>query len=223
MIGAVSGMLVADIPVDPSSPEAKELIERELAKPEYQAAKPTWFDIASKAVSDWIGSLFQGPSGDAGPVLLIVVVLIIAGLIVAAFFIFGRPRLNRRTASARRSVFGADDLRTAAELRASAAAAARSQNWVLAIEESFRALAQGLDERTVVTISPGTTAREFALLAAAAVPPERERLLDAARVFDGVRYLDRPGTESQYQQLVALDTSLQSARVDLTPVGAAAL
>jgi len=223
MIRVVTGMFGADIPVDPTSPEAKDLIGQELAKPEYQAAKPTWFDIASKAVLDWFGSLFRGPGGDAGPVLLIVVVLLIAALIVAAFFIFGRPRLNRRTADGRRTVFGTDDQRSAAELRTSASAAARSGDWVLAIEELFRALAQGLDERTIVTISPGTTATEFAALAAAAIPTARERLLAAARVFDGVRYLDRPGTESQYQQLVALDADLQSAVADPTPVGATAL
>jgi hypothetical protein len=219
MIGVVAGMLGADIPVDPSSPEARDLIGQELAKPEYQAAKPTWFDLASKAVADWFGSLFQGPAGDAGPVLLIVVLLLIAGLIVAAFFIFDRPRLNRRTAKGRRGVFGTEDQRTATELRASAAAAARAEDWVLAIEELFRALAQGLDERTIVTISPGTTATEFATLAAAAMPSERERLLGAARIFDGVRYLGRPGTASHFQMLVALDSDLQAAKADLSPLG----
>ncbi len=74
-----------DIPVDPSSPQAQEWIREELAKPEYQAAKPTWFDIAAKAVQDWIESLLQGPTGDAGPVLLLVVVLVIAALIVCLF------------------------------------------------------------------------------------------------------------------------------------------
>ncbi|MFF1878043.1 DUF4129 domain-containing protein [Leifsonia sp. NPDC058230] len=205
------GVVPVDVPVDPSSPEAQRWIVGELAKPEYQAAKPTWFDIASKAVLDWLDSLFQGPGGSAGPVLLAVIVLLVAGLIVAAFFIFGRPRLNRRGAKDR-SVFGSDDTRTASELRASAAAAARLSDWVVAIEELFRAIAQGLDERTIVTVTPGTTAAEFANLAAAALPHERERLIAAARVFDGVRYLDRPGTESQYQQLVALDTSIQQSK-----------
>ncbi len=76
-----------DVPVDPSSPQAQDWLRNELAKPEYQAAKPTWFDLASKAVQDWLGSLFNGPTGDAGPVLLLVVVLVVAALIVAAFLI----------------------------------------------------------------------------------------------------------------------------------------
>jgi hypothetical protein len=211
MILALAGTAAFHVPVNPDAPEAQRWIESELAKPEYQAAKPTWFDIASKAVIDWIGSLFQGPGGNAGPVLLTVIVLLVAGLIVAAFFIFGRPRLNRR-AAANRSVFGPDDTRTAAELRGSAATAARTGEWVVAIEEQFRAIAQSLDERTIVTVSPGTTATEFAALAAAAVPAERESLVAAARIFDGVRYLDRPGTESHYQQLVALDASLLQAK-----------
>lgn len=200
-----------DIPVDPSAPEAQDWIRQELAKPEYQAARPTWFDIASKAVQDWIGSLLNGPTGDAGPVLLAVVVVIVLGLIVAAFLIFGRPRVNRR-AGERGALFGSDDLRTADELRRSAAAAAREQDWVLAIEEQFRAIAVALDERTLVTVTPGTTATDFAQRAAVVAPAERDGLREAARTFDDVRYLDRPGSETGYQQLVALDQRLQQVR-----------
>ena len=205
-----------DIPVDPSSPEAQEWLRDELARPQYQAAKPTWFDLASKAVQDWLASLFQGPGGNAGPVLLLVVVLVVAGLIVVAFFVFGRPRVNRRSALARRSLFGDDDARSAAELRAAAERAARAGDWVVAVEEQFRAIAVSLDERTLVRVSPGTTATEFALRAADVAPDEREALRAAARAFDDVRYLDRPGTEAAFQQLVALDQRLQRVRI---PVG----
>jgi hypothetical protein len=206
-----------DIPVDPSSPEAQEWLREELARPEYQAAKPTWFDIASKAVEDWLASLFQGPGGDAGPVLLLVVVLIVAGLIVAAFLIFGRPRVNRRSGLDRRSMFGTDEPRTASELRGAAERAARRGDWTAAIEEQFRAIAAALDERTLVRVTPGTTATEFAERAAEVAEDEREPLLQAARDFDEVRYLDRAGTESSYQRLVALDQRLQRVRVAARP------
>ncbi|SEH79823.1 MULTISPECIES: DUF4129 domain-containing protein [unclassified Leifsonia] len=202
-----------DIPVDPSSPDAQQWLRDELSRPEYQAAKPTWFDLASKAVQDWIGSLFRGPGGDGGPVLLLVVVLVIAGLIVAAFFIFGRPRINRRSALERRSLFGSDGTRSAAELRAAAEEAARAGDWISAVEEEFRAIAAGLDERTLVRVTPGTTAGEFSSRAADVAPEERDALRRAARDFDEVRYLDRPGTEAAYQQLVALDERLRRLRV----------
>jgi hypothetical protein len=205
-------VLLFDIPVDPGSPQAQDWIRNELARPEYQAAKPTWFDVASKAVQDWLEALFSGPSGDAGPVLLVVVVLIIAALIVVAFVVFGRPRVNRRADSARRSLFGADDARSADELRRSAAGAARSADWPLAIEEQFRAIAAALDERTLVEVRPGTTANEFAARAARAAPAQAAALRQAARTFDEVRYLDRPGSEAGFLQLVALDQDLQRLR-----------
>ncbi|WP_285113857.1 DUF4129 domain-containing protein [Leifsonia sp. fls2-241-R2A-40a] len=202
-----------EIPVDPSSPEAQEWLRDELARPEYQAAKPTWFDVASKAVQDWIASLFQGPGGNGGPLLPLIVLLILAGLIVAAFFIFGRPRRNRRSAIDRRSLFGVEDGRTASDLRAAAERAARSGDWVVAVEEQFRAIAAALDERTLVHVTPGTTATEFAQQAARIAPGEGEALRRAARVFDEVRYLDRPGSEGSYQLLVGLDQRLQGVRV----------
>lgn len=201
-----------DVPVDPSSPQAQEWLRDELAKPEYQSAKPTWFDVASKAVQDWLAALFNGPTGDAGPVLLLVVVVVVAALIVAAFLIFGRPRVNRRGDSDRRTLFGSDDARSAAELRRSAADAARAADWPLAIEEQFRAIAAALDERTLVEVRPGTTATEFAAQAARSAPGQAAELRQAARTFDEVRYLDRPGSEAGYQQLVALDAQLQRVR-----------
>lgn len=207
-----------DIPVTPDAPEAQDWIRQELAKPEYQAAQPTWFDQLSKAVGDWLASLLEGPVGDAGPVLLVVIVALVAGVIVAAFFLFGRPRVNRRSPAARRAVFGSDDTRTAEELRRSAATAARAGDWVLAIEEQFRAIAVSLDERTIIALNPGTTATEFAARAAAVVPAEAEVLREAARGFDDVRYLERPGTEARYQQLVALDQRLHQFRLAVPEV-----
>ena len=74
-----------DVPVDPSSPEAQEWLREELARPQYQAAKPTWFDLVSKAVQDWLASLFQGPGGSAGPVLLLVIGVVLIGKGIASF------------------------------------------------------------------------------------------------------------------------------------------
>ena len=201
-----------DVPVDPSSPQAQDWLRNELAKPEYQAARPTWLDVASKTVQDWLFSLFSSPKGAAGTVLLLVVVLLIAALIVGAFVIYGLPRLNRRAASGRRALFGSDDTRSADELRRSAADAARESDWSLAIEEQFRAIAAALDERTLVEVRPGTTATEFAARAAQAAAALATELRQAARTFDEVRYLDRPGSEAGYQQLVALDAQLQRVR-----------
>ncbi len=205
-------LLPLSIPVDPDAPQAHDWLVQELAKPEYQAAKPTWFDLASKAVQDWLASLFQTGSGSFSGILLLVIVVLAAGLLAVAFLVFGLPRLNRRSRSKGDTLFGADDTRDAATLRSSAERAARGGDWTLAVEERFRAIAQSLDERTIVMLMPGTTANDFASRASAAVPAERLRLATAARTFDGVRYLGRPATREQYDELVALDTALQATR-----------
>ncbi|WP_158862813.1 DUF4129 domain-containing protein [Leifsonia sp. AG29] len=211
-------MALTDVPVDPSSPQAQDWITGELSKPEYQAAKPTWFDIASKAVQDWLASLLNGPTGSAPPVLLIVVLLVLAALVVTAFLVFGRPTVNRRTAASRRAVFGATDSRTADELRLAASTAASAEDWVTAIEEQFRAIALALAERTLLTVTPGTTATEFAVRAAEVFPAETDALSGAARDFDRVRYLSGSGTEAQFQRLIALDQRLSRTRPSLPPV-----
>lgn len=207
--------VATDVPVDPDGDQARQWIIEELSKPEYQASKPTWWDLLSKAVWDWLKSLHFG-GGDALQVpMLGVLMVVIAAVIVGAFSIFGMPRLNRRSALVG-SLFGVDEDRDSEALRRSAEAAAGQGEWTLAIEELFRALARVLMERVLVSTDPGTTARGFARRAGAVFPDHADRLTACAIVFDDVRYLGKLGTQSNYASLVELEKELRTARVAAT-------
>jgi hypothetical protein len=199
------------IPVDPGAPDAKQWLQDELAKPMYQAARPTWFDLASEAVRDWFTSLFSASGDGVNGLLAVILVLILLAVIVAAFFIFGRPRLNRRGARIG-DILGDGDTRDAAALRRSAEAAAAAARWDQAIAEIFRALAKGLSERTVLSVTPGTTAHDFGTRAAQAFPDQRGRLMSAATIFDRVRYLGKAGSPNEYRELADLELILRTAR-----------
>jgi len=216
LLGALPGLLPFDVPVDPDAAEARDWIIAELAKPEYRAAEPTWFDRLSQAFLDWLGSLTFSPGGALqGPLLFVVGGILVAAAIVA-YLIFGPPRLGRRSTVVG-TLFGDDDSRDSAAMRRAAADAAGRQDYTLAIEEQFRAIARGLAERTVLSVSPGTTAHAFAAQAGSAFPALASRLSGAAETFDGVRYLDRPGTRDGYLTLTALETELRTARPQLAP------
>ncbi|HYI32534.1 MAG TPA: DUF4129 domain-containing protein [Glaciibacter sp.] len=199
-----------DVPVDPDAPEAQQWLREELAKAPYQAARPTWFDRLSQGFLDWLGSLTLGEGdGLEGWISLVLTVLAIAALVVA-FLIFGMPRLNRRRQAAV-TVFGANDRRSAEEMRQSARRAAASHDWNRAVQEMYRAIARGLEERTVLKPSPGTTAHELAARAGAVFPAEADRLADAARAFDAVRYLGRDVGEPEFTAVAGLESELRSA------------
>ncbi|PPF82424.1 DUF4129 domain-containing protein [Subtercola sp. Z020] len=202
---------LGDVPVDPPAPDARQLLLDELSKPEYQAAKPTWLDRAAEAVQNWLGSLVLPSGGNFGGLLPLLAVIVLVALVVIAFIVFGRPRRNRSAVATLDALFGTDDRRSSAELRRSAAAAARAGDFRTAIEELYRALARRQAERTVVSIDPGTTAQEFAVRAGGSYPAEATRLGSAARVFDEVRYLGAPGTREQYDELTALEAALRDA------------
>ncbi|AMB57866.1 DUF4129 domain-containing protein [Microterricola viridarii] len=210
MIGPAPSVVVLAIPVEPDAPEAHRLLLEELAKPPYLAAQPNWFDRASQAFFDWLSSLFSGANGAGGGWLPLVATILVVAAVVVALLVWGVPRLNRRTAAS--VLFGEREHRTAAQMRAAARDAAASADWPLAITEQFRALAADLAERTVVALSPGTTATDFAAAAARALPAEGAALAEAARAFDAVRYLGRPGSEADYRAVQALDERLQQAR-----------
>ncbi|MBG6055895.1 hypothetical protein IWX81_002323 [Salinibacterium sp. CAN_S4] len=203
--------LPLEVPVDPDPQEAAELLINELSQPQYQAARPTWFDLLAKAVQDWLSSLRLGDvQGPPALGLGVVVTLAVIGIVVA-FLIFGVPRLNRRSAVAG-SLFGEDDRRTSASIRQDAEAAAARSEYSIAVAEMFRAIARGLAERSIVTTSPGTTARDFAVTASTPFPDLADALRDSATAFDQVRYLDRTGTAEQFQQAAALERDLRATR-----------
>jgi Domain of unknown function (DUF4129) len=204
-------MIPTTVPVEPDAPEAREWLLDELSKPAYEAAKPNWFDLATEALWDWITSLFEGGFGGPPVLTLVLLGVLIVGGVVLAFVLFGSPRLNRRS-SAFGAVFGDTDERDATALRRAAESAASNGDWTLAIEEAFRAIARGLSERAVLTTSPGTTAHDLAERAGAAFPPFSERLRDAARTFDEVRYLGIPGSADRYETVSSLERNLRSAR-----------
>jgi hypothetical protein len=203
-----SGMLGADVPVDPNGDQARRWIIEELSKPQYQAAQPNWFDRVSSAFYDWIQSLsFSRLGGAEGPILLILAI-VVAAAIVAAFLIFGRARLNRRSALGG-GLFGEEDERDAVAIRTAAESAASRGEWALATIEMFRSIARGLAERTIATTNPGTTAHDFAAEAGRAFPSSAERLSAVAVAFDRVRYLGRTGTERDFLDAAALESELR--------------
>ncbi|WP_198410457.1 DUF4129 domain-containing protein [Mycetocola zhujimingii] len=201
--------LTADVPVDPSAPEARDWLIEELSKPEYAAAQPNLFDRLSQQFFDWLGRLFQ--PGESVPTDWVPVAIVAAVIlaIVVALLVWGVPRLNRRS-TALSGLFGDDDTRSADELREASDRSAAAGDWTAAIRDRFRAIARSLTERTVVFVSPGTTAHDFAERAADAFPDARLRLADAARMFDGVRYLGAEGTAEEYRHLAALDDELDA-------------
>lgn len=216
MIGRMLGALPLDVPVDPDAPEAQDWLIEELAKPEYEAAKPTWFDEFSRRLFEWLFDVLNGGGQLEGPptLVLAIVAVVVVALVVFAILVFGVPRRGRRSAVAG-SLFGEDDDRSAEQMRKDAERAASAGDYSLAIAELFRAIARGLAEREVLTTFPGTTANDFAARAGRVFPGHADRLRDAARVFDGVRYLDRVGTREQYTTIAELERELRTARATL--------
>ncbi len=206
----VPGFVSRDVPVVPDAPEARRWLREELAKAPYEAARPTWFDRLSQGFLDWIQSLAVSGGGSLQDWLPVVAVLLVLGALVAGWFLFGAPKLARRNRVAS-DLFGTIDQRSSAEMRTAADAAAARGDWSLACEEIFRALARGLAERTVLSVTPGTTAHDFAARARLAFPSSGSALALAADTFDRVRYLEQAGTEFDYRALATLEAELRAA------------
>lgn len=202
--------LPAAVPVQPDADTARRLLLDELAKPAYAAAQPSPIDRAAQAFLTWFNGLFDVKGADAPPLVLAIAIGVVVAVLVVALLLFGLPRRNRRSSVG--SLFGADDRRSADEMRRAAEAAKGRGDFSLAVLERFRALARGLDERTLVAVFPGTTASAFAASAARTFPAEHGELQVAAELFDAVRYADDTATREDALSVSALDDRLAAAR-----------
>jgi hypothetical protein len=201
-------------PLTPTIAAARDQLHNELSKPQYQAARPTLFDLLWNAIMKWFQSLTSvGGSGLGGsPALILVIIgVVVVAALVVGFILFGVPRLNRRS-TVSGALFGEEDLRDAVALRRAAEAAANAGDYATAIEEGFRSIARGLAERGVVSTFPGTTAHGFAALAAVPFPLAATALERAAGLFDGVRYLGSAGTEQDWTVVRDLERDLARSR-----------
>lgn len=210
-----AGWLLA-APLEPDADEARDLLLDELSKLEYAQAQPTWFDLLVQAVLDWFGSLRLGGGGGFPLGVLLVGLAIVAAAVLVALLVYGLPRFRRRS-RVTDELFGEADARSARELRRDAQAAAARGDWRTAIADRYRAIARGLDERTLVSLLPGTTAHAVARQGARAFPDAGTELEAAADLFDGVRYLDSTGDRDGYDRVRALDERLAAAQPVLAP------
>ncbi len=187
--------------IDIDRDAAHDAAQNELAKPIYPRASPI------DQIGDWINDLLYRITAAGSTVpggwftLSVLAILLVAAVVVAV-------RIARRTMRTARgtdpALFGAEAL-TAARHRSIAEQYAAQGDWSAAIRHRVRALARHLEETGVLDAVPGRTATELARDAAVALPGLAAGLYSAASTFNDVTYGERPGTESAYREIAALD------------------
>lgn len=217
---AAAGVLARSVPVEPDAPDARELLLDELSDPVYAESQPSWFDLLSQAVLDWLSSLRLAEGDGVPAVALLIGGILLAAAIAAAILIYGVPRWRARSGVGV-ELLGDRDRRTARQLRRDAERWAAADDWARAIADRYRAVARALDERTLVPALPGTTAHGFARAAGRLFPAEAAALEAAADRFDGVRYLERRGTPDDYALVRSLDERLDAAPAPLADLAGA--
>jgi hypothetical protein len=213
-------VVIAGRPAGIHRAPAQRLARQELARGMYQ--RPIW-DRVLDAFQRWLSSLTGRAVHIPGPVALTVLVLVLVAVVAAVAWL-GPARRSRRQAAA---VLSGASL-SAADYRRNAERLAARGDFSEAIAERVRAIAVDLERRAVLPPRPGRTAAELAdetaaALPAGALPGGEDRLHDAARLFDDVRYGGRDGTQDGYARVRDLDADLMSVRTASAAAGGTAL
>jgi hypothetical protein len=183
----------------------QRLARTELSKAIYHHQPPLTERVVHFLLT-WLARLFRAtqglPGGWWGFVALVVLAVILVAVVLARIGPVARAQRRRAGPGPLAPV------RTARDHRDAAASLAEAGDYAAAICERVRAIAAELDERGILMPRVGRTADEFAAEAGSALPPHAAGLLGAARLFDEVRYGQRPGTRPGYEQVADLDTRI---------------
>ena len=190
--------------LDPTPPEARDWLERELHGSDYQSP---WLASAIRWIVDLLNNIIHGV-GRLSPVIAVLV-----ALVVVAFLVWVLPKVRRESVVSRADHAVLEDLTiTARTYRDRAAEALRDGRYDDAVLDGFRAIAKDMSDRTLLDDAPGRTAHEASLALATCFPDHAGRLAQAADLFDAVRYGHRRATEDQAGQVQHLDAELVTTR-----------
>ena len=199
--------LAVGSPLDPTSEEARRLLEEELAKPGYRTQLGPL-----EQLQEWLNQLLQGAGGAAFlPAWLVPVVLAILLAVVALIIARVVRRdavVGRRGPGAVLAEAGIDAQTYAARARSALAAGDPSA----ALLDAYRSIVTGAVERTVLVDLPGRTAHEAGEELAASFPGLADRLRSAAGAFDEVRYAERPATPQRAEAVLTLAGEVEHER-----------
>jgi hypothetical protein len=196
-----------DAPLDPTSAEARELLEEELRKAVYADDRGLLERLWA-----WLGDQLSGPTPAGGLPAWTIWLAVLIGLAVLALVLLRPIRAERRMTGPRGEGVLAGPVRSALEHRAAAAAALAAGDADAAVLEGYRALTRSAVDRTLLEDLPGRTAHEVAVELGPLFPEYAARLATAADAFDAVLYGRRPATLPRASEVVDLDVALLGSR-----------
>ncbi|MCL9760393.1 DUF4129 domain-containing protein [Frankia sp. AiPa1] len=209
---------------------ARAEAHRELSREIYHRDGAHWWSrilgwIGDRVVDLWSWLFPHGGPGNSGAPGLGALFLVIAALIIMVALRWWLGPVRR---TARHSRAASDDLSsplTASRLRAEADQQAAAGQYALAVRSRLRAIVRMLEDRGVLDPRPGRTAGELVAEVARALggrpaatgfdstrTDPLAALTAAAEIFSETWYGGRPGTASEYQELVDADETLSRLR-----------
>ncbi|NYH91629.1 DUF4129 domain-containing protein [Actinopolymorpha rutila] len=217
LVSGSVGRLPGEPPIDIGGADAARAARDELTKGIYHRDEPGLVSRVLVWARDWLADVFGriaavSPGGWWGLVALAAVVVL--AVVVVRWRVGALARTRARTDG---TVF-AGTVRSAAEYREAARAAAARDDHEAAVRDGFRALVRELEERTFLDERPGRTADEVAREGSVIAPEAAASLRTAAREFDEVCYGGRVATVRAYDEIRAADDAVRRIR---RPAGAA--
>lgn len=196
--------------LDPDRDQAREWLETELSKADYNRAEPLVTRLIDWLLArlDDLLSLVPG-SQSLGWVLVLGVLVVVA--LVTFFAVRGRRRGSALTQGGRGAVLE-DPTLSATDYRSRANRAAQSGDWDSVLLDSYRALAADGVERTLLDHASALTAHEVGRDLGRYFPAQQAQLADAADAFDLVRYGEGSSTQQQAAGVRELDRTLSKTR-----------
>lgn len=210
MISQLAARVPVEIPLTPDPDTAREWLEDELAKPRYQSGA-SLFDRIAQWLSDLLENLFTTEGVGAIPNVGYIIGAVILAILIILGIRFWAPALRQGRKRKDAALFD-DDFRSANDIAAAAAAAAKAGDFSLALVERYRAIVRRCEERVIIDDRAGRTALEAARDIGRPLPALAVELVEAAQTFGAVLYGHREASREDYEAMTALAERVGAAQ-----------
>lgn len=189
----------------PDPGAARDLLARELSKPEYQ---PDLVERIQEWINELLSRLFNSAPSGSGVMQVLLALMAVVALAVIAWAL---SRVRRDQASPVDPDVFDGVRRSSIDHRALAGSAYSDGDYDTALIESVRALTAGLIERGLLSEVPGLTSHETKAAADAHFAEHRAALHNTVTAFDEVRYGGIEATKSRARAAIDLEVQISGA------------
>lgn len=185
------------LPIFITDDDAKQLLEKELSKPEYAEKNVSWWYKILEYINNFIISIFNNEANSGNSFIDLIIITLFIIVVVLIVLIITKIKKNHPNKILNPNFF-LDDRSYSQLLIAGKSAADTQKDYTIGTMELYRAIIKYLQETDVIVITRNMTPNEVAQHAISSIPQYKKGIIETTNIFNRIFYGIQKANEKEY-------------------------